>query len=171
MRRWKLAAGAAACLTVFGAALLAQEHAHKPAPPPPSPPPARHVMLTPDELKWGPASPSLPPGAQMAVVSGDPSVKGQPFVVRAKFTDGYRVPPHWHPTEENLTILSGTLMMGTGDKMDPAAMRPLTAGSYSRMGANVRHYVMAKGETTIQVHGIGPFMVTYVNPNDDPRKK
>ena len=168
MRRWKLEAGAAALLTVFGAALLAQEHAHKPAPPAA---PARHVMATPDEIKWGPAPAGLPPGSQMAVLNGDPSVKGQPFVIRAKFSDGYCVPPHWHPTEENLTVLSGTLMMGTGDKMDQAATRALTAGSYSRMGANVRHYVMAKGETTIQVHGIGPFMITYVNPGDDPRKK
>ena len=170
MRRWKLAAGAAALLTVFGAALVAQEHAHKPAPPAP-PPPARHAMVTPDEVKWGPAPPSLPPGAQMAVLNGDPSVKGQPFVIRAKFSDGYRVPPHWHPTDEHLTILAGTLGVGLGEKFDPAQGRELTAGSFAKMPKETRHFAWAKGETIIQVHGTGPFEVTYVNPADDPRRK
>ena len=112
--------------TVFVLALapgtVAQEHA-----PPTAAPAAKHVMFTPDQLKWGPAPPSLPPGAQMALLSGDPAAKGQPFVLRAKFADGYRVPPHWHPTEENVTVLAGTLMMATGEKFDPAAMKPLGA--------------------------------------------
>src|SRR5262245_3727339 len=167
MTRWKSAACAAGLLAVFGAALFAKDGPQqKPAP---AAPPVQHLMQTPDQLKWGPAPPSLPPGAQMTVVSGDPGAKG-PFVIRAKFPDGYRVPPHWHPTEENVTVLSGTLLMGTGDKVDPAAAHALGAGSFSRVAANVHHYVTAKGETTIQVHGMGPFAVTYVNPKDDPRK-
>ncbi len=101
---------------------------------------------------------------------GDPTAKG-PFVIRAKFPDGYRVPPHWHPTEENVTVLSGTLLMATGDKFDAASMKPLAAGSYSKISPKVHHYVMAKGETRIRVHGMGPFAVTYINPSDDPRKE
>ena len=169
MQRCKFATAAAAFILVLVQTTRAQEAGHQAGGAKAAP--AKHVMFTPDQLKWGPAPPSLPPGAQMAVLSGDPAVKGQPFVVRAKFSDGYRVPPHWHPTDENVTVLSGTFMMATGDKVDAAAMQPLTAGSYSKISANVHHYAMAKGETTIQVHGIGPFMVTYVNPNDDPRKK
>ena len=168
MQKCKSVLAAGVFVLVLGAPVhgtFAQEHGHTPAAP------AKHVMFTPDQLKWGPAPPSLPPGAQMAVLSGDPSVKGKPFVVRARFSDGYRVPPHWHPTEENVTVLSGTFLMATGDKFDPAAMTPLTAGGYSKISPNVHHYAMAKGETTIQVHGTGPFTVTYVNPNEDPRKK
>jgi len=166
MQRGKFMLAAAVFVLALVPGTIAQEHAHTAAAPA-----AKHVMFTPDELKWGPAPPSLPPGAQMAVLSGDPSVKGQPFVIRAKFPDGYRVPPHWHPTDENLTVLAGTFMMATGDKVDLAAMKPLGAGSYSKVTANTHHYAMAKGATIIQVHGVGPFTVTYVNPNDDPRKK
>ena len=132
---------------------------------------SQHTLLTADQLKCGPAPPSLPAGAQMAVITGDPAQKGVPFVVRAKLPDGYHVPPHWHPTEENVTVLSGTLMFGMGDKVDEGSMTTLAAGGFSRMPALMRHYVRAKGETVIQVHGIGPFAVTYVNPTDDPRKK
>jgi len=153
---------------VLAASPLAQE-ARRQTPPPP--PPAKHVMHNAADLKWGPAPPGLPPGAQTAVVEGDPAVKGRPFVIRAKMSDGYRVPPHWHPTDENVTVLSGTLMAGTGDKFDQASMTALTAGGFSNMKANLRHYVQAKGETVIQVHGVGPFAITYVNPADDPRKK
>ena len=130
-----------------------------------------HVMFTPDQVKWGPAPPALPPGAQMAVLDGDPSKAGVPFSIRAKFPDGYKVPPHWHPTDENVTVLQGTLMMGLGEKFDPSQAHTLKAGSFSRMPKEVRHFAMAKGETVIQVHGVGPFEVTYVNASDDPRNK
>ena len=75
--------------------------------------------------KWGPASPALPPGAQMAVLAGDPGSEG-PFVIRIKLPAGYRVPPHWHPVDEHVTIISGTLQLGMGDKFDAASMRALT---------------------------------------------
>ncbi len=88
-----------------------------------------------------------------------------------KVPDGYTVPPHWHPTAENLVILSGSLMMGVGDKIDEAAMHALGPGAYAKMPAKTRHYVRAKGETIFQVSGTGPFAVNYVNPKDDPRKK
>jgi quercetin dioxygenase-like cupin family protein len=93
------------------------------------------------------------------------------YVLRAKLPDGYKVPPHWHPSDENVTVLKGTLLVGKGEKLDPATMEELPAGSFMRMPKTMRHYAMAKGETIIQVHGIGPFDVNYVNPADDPRKK
>jgi hypothetical protein len=160
------ALSAVACMTL-GALAFAQ--ASKPAAPAAAV--SKHVVMAPDQIKWGPGPPSLPPGAQMAVMDGDPSQKGVPFVIRAKMPDGYRVPPHWHPTDENLLILSGTLMVGAGDKIDPATAHSLTAGTYTKMPAKMHHYAMAKGETIFQLHGVGPFEVTYINSADDPRKK
>jgi hypothetical protein len=130
-----------------------------------------HVMVLPDMVKWGPAPPSLPPGGQFAVLVGDPSKSGVAYVIRAKLPDGYKVPPHWHPTDENVTVLKGTLLVGKGEKFDPAATDALPAGSYMRMPKTMRHFAMAKGDTILQVHGIGPFEINYVNPADDPRKK
>jgi len=129
-----------------------------------------HTMLTPGDLKWGPAPPALPAGAQMAVLSGDPSKAGL-FTIRAKFPDGYKISPHWHPTDENVTVLEGKFAMGVGDKFDEAAAHDMTPGSFIRMPKGTRHYAMAKGETVIQVHAEGPFVINYVNPNDDPRKQ
>src|SRR5918998_1746914 len=91
---------------------------------------AAHVIVTPDKVKWGPAPPSLPPGAQLAVLEGDPSKAGAPFAIRAKLPDGYRVPPHWHPTNERIIVLQGTFGMGLGERFDPAAGRELPVGSY-----------------------------------------
>ena len=129
-----------------------------------------HIMVTPDKLAWGPGPPGLPPGAQLAVLEGDPSKAGAHFAVRAKLPAGYRIPPHWHPTDERITVLQGTLGMGVGEKFDPAAGHELPAGSFAVMPTGVRHFVWAKGETVIQVSALGPFEITYVNPGDDPRK-
>jgi len=172
------------CAIVFAAGLLLASASSaiwaqgdpqkKPAPAAPAAqkaaPAASHVMIDAAQLKWGPAPPALPPGAQAAILDGDPAKPGM-FAVRVKFPDGYVVPPHWHPTTENLVILSGTLMMGVGDKIDGGSMHALTTGAYSKMPAKTRHYVRAKGETTLQIYGTGPFEITYVNPKDDPRKK
>ena len=132
---------------------------------------AKHVIVAPSDVKWGPGPASLPPGAQMAVLDGDPGKAGMPFVIRAKFPDGYKVAPHWHPTDENVVVLSGTFMVGTGDKFDEKAMTSLPAGGFVRMPKMMHHYAAGKGETIIQVHGVGPFAVHYVNPKDDPSKK
>ncbi|MDQ3175437.1 MAG: cupin domain-containing protein, partial [Acidobacteriota bacterium] len=99
-----------------------------------------------------------------------PSKAGAPFAIRAKLPDGYRVPPHWHPTDERIVVLQGTLGMGIGEKFDPAAGHELPVGSYALMPKEMRHFVWAIGETVIQVAGTGPFEVNYVNPADDPRK-
>ena len=133
--------------------------------------PAAHVMVAaPGDVKWGPAPAALPPGAQAAVLDGDPGKSGL-FVVRLKFPDGYHVPPHSHPTDEHLTVVSGTLMAGLGDTMKQADMHALTAGGYAKMPAGTNHYVRAKAETIVQITGTGPFQVKYVNPGDDPRTK
>ena len=131
----------------------------------------KHVTVAPSDIKWGPGPAALPAGAQMAVLDGDPSKAGVPFVIRAKFPDGYKVPPHFHPTDENIVVLSGTFMVGMGDKFDEGSMTSLAAGGFARMPKSMHHYAMGKGGTVIQVHGVGPFAVTYVNPADDPRKK
>jgi hypothetical protein len=130
-----------------------------------------HTMVTPDKLKWGKTPPGLPPGGEMAVLTGDPSKAGSPYVLRAKLPDGYKVPPHWHPSDENVTVLKGVLGMGMGETFNKAAGTELPAGSFARMPKGVRHFAWAKGETVIQVHGIGPFDIHYVDPGDDPRKK
>lgn len=128
-----------------------------------------HKMLTPDAVTWGPAPPGLPPGAELAVLSGDPAA-AQPFTIRAKLPAGYVVPPHWHPTTENVTVIQGTLLLGMGEKFDEAAMKALPVGSFAVMPKEMRHYAKAKDATVIQIHGIGPFEINYVNPKDDPRK-
>ncbi|MGE0127784.1 MAG: cupin domain-containing protein [Blastocatellales bacterium] len=129
-----------------------------------------HTMITPSEVKWAPAPPFLPAGAQAAILAGDPSKAGRLFTLRLKMPDGYKIPPHWHPTDENVTVLEGTFVMGVGEKLDQAAAREMPVGSFARMPKGLRHYAWAKGETVVQVHGVGPFEITYVNPADDPRK-
>jgi ketosteroid isomerase-like protein len=135
--------------------------------PPESP---QHVLLRARELTWGPPPPGLPAGAKLAVVSGDPSQPGQPYVIQAQLPAGYMIPPHWHPAAENVTVLSGTLAVGMGDKFDAASMTDVAAGGFVRLPAEMRHYAAAKGATTIQVHGMGPFAINYVNAADDPRQ-
>ncbi len=131
--------------------------------------PKTHIALTADEVKWGPAPPSLTKGAQFAVISGNPAAAG-PFVIRLKFPAGYKIAPHWHPTDEHVTVISGTIAFGMGDKFDKAGMKELLAGAYAMMPAEMRHFALAKTAATVQVHGTGPFVLNYVNPADDPSK-
>jgi ChrR Cupin-like domain len=128
-----------------------------------------HVALTEGEVKWGPAPPSVPKGAQLAVISGNPGAAG-PFVIRLKLPAGYKIAPHWHPTDENVTVLSGTFALGMGEKFDQSMMKELPAGGYGLLPAEMRHYAMAKTAAVVQVHGMGPFVLNYVNPADDPSK-
>ncbi|HEY7403016.1 MAG TPA: cupin domain-containing protein [Candidatus Angelobacter sp.] len=130
---------------------------------------AAPVVVTPDKIQWGPAPPVFQPGLQMAVLAGDPGKPG-PFVVRLKFPDGYRVMPHWHPTAENITVLSGEFHVGMGDKFEESSLTTLPAQSIASMPPHHNHYAMAKGETVVQVNSTGPFKLVYVNPADDPSK-
>ena len=105
---------------------------------------SQHVAVRPDAIKWGAGPPSLPPGAQFAVLVGDPSKSGS-YVFRVKMPDGFRVPPHWHPTDENVSVLQGTLLMGMGEKFDVSKTEALTAGSFMCMPKNMRHFAAGKG--------------------------
>jgi len=130
---------------------------------------SQHILVTPADVKWSDAPPSVPAGAQIAVLEGDPGKKG-PFTVRFQAPDGYKVPPHTHPTAEKITVISGTMLLGQGAKFDETAMREMSTGSYSVMPAGMQHFVLMRGNTVIQISGDGPFAINYVNPADDPRK-
>lgn len=131
---------------------------------------AAHVLLSPTETNWGNAPASLPPGARAAVIEGNPAQEG-PFTLRLLLPDGYRVPPHSHPAIEHLTVISGRFVVGTGERGDFANAKVLPAGGLMVMPAGAVHYVRAEGETVIQLHGIGPWGITYVKSADDPRRR
>jgi quercetin dioxygenase-like cupin family protein len=118
-------------------------------------------------LKWGPAPAIFPAGAQMAVLQGDPGGTGQ-FTVRLKFPNGYKIPPHTHPTDENVTVISGTFRVGMGKTFDASKMMELKAGGFVTAPAQGAHFAVAEGATIVQVHALGPFAMTYVNPADTP---
>jgi quercetin dioxygenase-like cupin family protein len=129
-----------------------------------------NVMVMPSELKWANAA-SLPPGAQIAVIQG-PLTEAVPFVARVKFAPNTKVPAHSHSAIEHVTVLSGVLNFGHGDKLDTSKTKPLTPGSVSVMQPKMNHFAWTGSEETIiQLHGVGPWTVTYVDPADDPRKK
>jgi quercetin dioxygenase-like cupin family protein len=129
-----------------------------------------HMAVQPSALKWGPAPPALPPGAQAAVVAGDPGKDG-PYVVRLKVPNGYTVAPHTHPTDENVTVLSGTFHIAMGDNLDKKKGETVKSGGFFTAAKGMQHYAWASSAAVIQIHGMGPFAITYVNPTDDPRNK
>lgn len=129
-----------------------------------------HATVAPDAVKWGPGPGAYASGAQMAVLSGDPSKEGF-YVVRLKVPAGFKIAPHTHPNDENVTVLSGTFHIGTGEKADQSKGTMLKAGGYSRVAKGMAHYAWFSEETVLQLHGMGPQGITYVNPADDPRKK
>ena len=128
-----------------------------------------HMMATADEFKWVDI-PSLPPGAKLAVIQG-PLNQAVPVTFRVKFPANYQLPAHWHPAIEHVTVMSGTFNMGMGDQLDRAKTKALTAGAIAIMQPKTTHFAWTKEETIVQVHGMGPWGVTYVNPADDPRKQ
>jgi hypothetical protein len=128
------------------------------------------IVLTPARLEWSPAPPILPPGAQVVVLEGDLD-RPVPYTFRLRVPDGYRIAPHTHPVDERVTVLQGTVMLGTGSRFDPDATRALPVGSFFVMPRGHEHFVWMKGETVVQIHGVGPWGLTYVNPEDDPRNE
>ena len=127
-----------------------------------------HTMVVPSDLKWADV-PSLPPGAKIAVIEG-PLNQAVPFTMRLKLPANYKIPAHWHPAIEHLTVLTGTFHMGMGDKFDMAKTRALTPGSIAIMQPKTHHFGWTAEEAIVQLHGVGPWGVTYVDPADDPRK-
>jgi hypothetical protein len=128
------------------------------------------AAAAPAELKWGPAPPALPGGAQIAVLKGDPMKKG-PFTIHLKMPASYSVPPHWHPTDEKVTLVSGKLVYGMSDQLNRMTGTPLAEGASVTMKAKEHHWVMTADGAEVEVSAMGPFMITYVNPKDDPRPK
>jgi quercetin dioxygenase-like cupin family protein len=121
--------------------------------------PAHHIVRSGD-LKWAP----IIKGCELAPVSGDPGADGAEFVLRIRCVDGAKIPAHWHPTDENLTVLKGTFLVGMGEKFDEAKLTAMNTGNFTSMPKQVRHFAACKGETIVQVHGAGPFKVNWVNP-------
>ena len=129
------------------------------------------VLVLPDQIVWGPGSAKLPAGAQIAVMFGDMSKPGELYMFRAKLPDGYSVAPHTHPMDEHVTVIKGTMILGFGEQRDEQSMQELPAGSYVALPSDVPHYNRMKGETILQFHGIGPYNIIYVNPEDDPSRQ
>lgn len=122
------------------------------------------------DLKWGPAPSVLPKGAEITVLSGDPFKDGA-YVLRLKMPAGYKIPAHNHPTTEYVTVISGDFHIGMGDRLDEKNGIALTAGGYGEAPAKMNHYAWASSPSVVQVHGQGPFAITYVNAADDPGKQ
>jgi len=125
---------------------------------------------SPESLKWGPAPDAFPAGAKMAVESGDPSKSGE-FVVRLSLPAGYKIPPHWHPTDEHVRIRSGEFDVGMGDKLNAKKTMKMVAGDTGTIAAKASHFAIAKRATVLSIRADGPFAMRYVNPADEPRKK
>ena len=131
---------------------------------------ADHIMVMPNDIKWGDAPPSLPPGAKAAVIEGDPKAAGL-FTMRIKLPANYMIMPHSHPADEHVTVIKGSFYMGIGEKFDENAAKKIPTGGFAVMNTGTRHYAFTKKECIIQLHGMGPWGIIYVNPADDPRNK
>ncbi len=121
-------------------------------------------------IKWGPVPPVLPSGAQIAVLQGNPFAKGV-YTLRLKMPAGYVVPPHFHPTDEMVTVISGEVFFDHGDSVNKKTATLMHAGGFVTAASGEHHYIVARGPVVVQVHGEGPFAITYVHPQDDPQNK
>lgn len=132
---------------------------------------AQHAMpQNVDDIHWGPAPGFLPAGAEIAVLDGDPTAAAQ-LTLRLRFPAGYELPAHSHPTQENVTVISGTFYAGMGDALDKANGIALNAGGYVALAADMNHFAWTEKQTVVQVDMIGPFAITYVNAEEDPRNQ
>lgn len=128
-----------------------------------------HILVPADKVQWGPAPPVFRAGAQIAVLEGDPAQKG-PITLRLKFPANYEIPAHWHTMAERVTVLTGALHIGMGDKLDRKASEALQPGGYVSLPANMRHFAWTGTPTVVQINLEGPFDIFYVNPADNPQK-
>jgi hypothetical protein len=131
---------------------------------------ASHAIFTPETIHWGPAPAGLPSGAEAAVLEGNPAKKG-PFTVRLKLPANYQIPAHTHPGTERVTVISGALHLGYGNKLDTTAGTVVPAGGFAIMQPGDKHFAWTDQETIVQLNGMGPWDIKYANPSDDPRKK
>jgi hypothetical protein len=130
---------------------------------------ASHVLVPADKIQWGPAPPVLPTGAEIAVLEGNPSEKG-PLTLRLRFPANYNIPAHWHSMSERVTVLSGALNVGMGDKLDRKVTQKLDPGGYVSLPAKMHHFAWAATPTVVQINLEGPFDIFYVDPADSPQK-
>jgi len=121
-----------------------------------------HKIVHFGDLKWTP----IIKGCEIAVVDGNPDTEGQPFVIRFHCVDGAKTPPHWHPTDENLTVLKGAFLVGMGETFDESKLQTMNTGNFLVLPKEMRHFAMAKGDLILQAHGMGPFKVNWVNPSE-----
>ena len=128
-----------------------------------------HTIQAPADLKWSPAPPALPKGAEVAVLFGDPS-KEELFAMRIRFPANYQVAPHTHPKPELVTVISGTFHIGMGETADPSKATAVPAGGFVAITPGTAHYANSEEETVIQLNSTGPWTLNYLNPADDPRK-
>lgn len=131
--------------------------------------PAGFAQVLPNRIRWAP-SPSIPPGGQSTIVYGD-ARKNAPYINRVKLPADYKIAPHSHPEERVYTVLSGTFYIGFGDTFDASRLRAFPAGSAFVVPAHASHFHwMRSGESVVQISGVGPSGIEYVDPDDDPRK-
>ena len=128
-----------------------------------------HVLVPADQVKWAPAPAVLPAGAQIAVLEGNPGEKG-PVTLRLRLPANYTIPPHWHSMAERVTVLSGALRVGMGDKLDRQASQSLAPGGFVSLPADMHHFAWTATPTVVQITLEGPFDIFYVNPADNPLK-
>jgi len=128
----------------------------------------RALYVSADDQKWVDAPPHLPPGTKMLILDGDPAIPDRLFTMRLKMPAGTRLPPHFHPADEHVTVISGEFLSGEGDTFSPEATKSMRAGSFYAFPAGHRHFAFVPTESVIQMHGVGPWQVIYVNPADDP---
>ena len=131
---------------------------------------AGSMYMNAKEIKWGDAPPNLPKGAKIAVLSGDPGKPG-PFVARLQVPANYKIAPHYHSTDEDLTVISGSFHLGEGDKMEMKGGHEISAGGFHHLPAKTHHYAWSKGSAVIQINATGPFDIVYIDPKDDPTPK
>jgi quercetin dioxygenase-like cupin family protein len=141
-----------AVVAAFGARVYGQDN----------PGAAAHKIVRAADVKWTP----IIKGCELATVSGDPNTEGSAFVIRLRCADGAKIPAHWHPTDENVTVLKGVFLIGYGETFDETKLKAMNVGNFISMPKEMRHYAMSKGESIVQVHGAGPFKVNWVNPAD-----
>ncbi len=130
--------------------------------------PASHLQYSNENIPWQAAPKSLEAGAKVAVLEGNPAEAGV-FTMRIKMPDGFRISPHWHPNVERVTVLSGTFKLGSGETFDANNTQALLPGSYTAMPPKMRHYAVTEGETMIQLTSVGPWIINYIDKQDDPR--
>lgn len=122
------------------------------------------ILMKAKDIKFHPA-PGFPKGAQIVLIRGDLS-QAVPYTIRFKLPNGFVIPSHWHSTDEEVTVLSGTLNVGMGDTVDKSKSTALTAGGFQLVPANSHHYVWASGETIMQLDGMGPRTTVFVHPEE-----